>query len=105
MLRFPSMLACLGMGAALCGLAQAQTIQINRENKTIAISAKDEAVATADIAAITIGFEVFGADSQGTYADGGKLSRAILEALQNIGIAGGCNESSLEAELLYELTS
>jgi len=97
MLRFPSMLACLGMGAALCGLAQAQTIQINRENKTIAISAKDEAVATADIAAITIGFEVFGADSQGTYADGGKLSRAILEALHKVGVKDESVESTQQS--------
>jgi uncharacterized protein len=39
--------------SALVSVATAQTIQINRENKTIAISTSDEATATADIAAVT----------------------------------------------------
>jgi uncharacterized protein len=71
-----------------------QSIQINRENKTIAISTTDEATATADIAAITVGFEVFGPESQGTYADGGKLSQAILEALHKSGVKDESIESS-----------
>ena len=93
MLRFPSILVCLVMGVALCGLVPAQTIQINRENKTIAISAKDEAVATSDIAAITIGFEVFGADAQSVYADGGKLSHTIFDALHKAGVKNESIES------------
>jgi len=86
MLRFPQTLLCLAMGIVLCGLASAQTIQINRDNKTIAISTTDEATATADIAAITIGFEIYGPDSQTAYADGSKLSHAILEALHKAGV-------------------
>src|ERR1017187_2508319 len=85
---------CLASILALSSLASAQTIQINRENKTIAISTKDEATATADIAAITIGFEVFGVDSQSTYADGGKLSHAILDALHITGVEDKAIESS-----------
>jgi hypothetical protein len=94
MLRFPQTLVCLAMGVALCGLAPAQTIQINRDNKTIAISTTDEASATADIAAITIGFEIFGPDSLTVYADGGKLSHAILEALHKAGVENKAIESS-----------
>jgi uncharacterized protein len=75
-------------------MALSQSIQINRENKTIAISTTDEATATADIAAITVGFEVFGPESQSTYADGGKLSRAILEALHKAGVKDESIESS-----------
>jgi hypothetical protein len=97
MFRIPQAFICFVLGFALCGLVPAQTIQINRENKTIAISAKDEAVATADIAAITIGFEVFGADSQGTYTDGGKLSRAILEALHKVGVKDESVESTQQS--------
>ncbi len=37
----------------------AQQIQINKENKTIAITTSDNAVALADTAVITIGFHVF----------------------------------------------
>jgi uncharacterized protein YggE len=76
----------LVMGFSLASLASAQTIQINRDNKTIAISTTDEATATADIAAITIGFEIYGSDAQTVTADGGKLSHAILEALHKAGV-------------------
>ncbi len=75
------------------GLASAQTIQINRENKTIAISTTDEATATADIAAITVGFEISGPDAQGTTAEAGKLSHAILDALHKLGIEDKSIES------------
>ena len=78
------------------GTSAAQTIQINRENKTIAIGTTDEATATADIAAITIGFEIFGPDYQSTYADGGKLSNAILDALHKVGIRDESIESTAQ---------
>jgi hypothetical protein len=94
MSRIPQSLALLAVGVALVGSAGSQTIQINRDNKTIAISTTDEATATADIAAVTIGFEVYGADSESTYADGGKLSHAILEALHKAGVEDKSIESS-----------
>ena len=68
------------------GLTSAQTIQINRDNKTVAISATDEATETADIAAVTIGFEVFGPDAGQAYAAGAKRSHAIVDALRNAGV-------------------
>ena len=83
-----------GVSCAIACAAESQSIQINRENKTIAISTTDEATATADIAAITIGFEVFGSESQTTYSDGGKLSHAILDALHKVGVEDKSIESS-----------
>ena len=94
MTHFRHVTILLVMGAALTGVASAQTIQINRDNKTIAISTTDEATATADIAAITIGFEVYGADTESTYGDGGKISHAVLDALHKAGIADKSIESS-----------
>jgi uncharacterized protein len=82
--------------SALVSVATAQTIQINRENKTIAISTSDEATATADIAAVTVGFEIFGPDSQSTYVNAGKLSQAILSALRKAGIEDKDIESSAQ---------
>ncbi len=90
-LRFLGFLVC---AAVLTGATSAQTIQINRENKTIAISTTDEAAAVADIAAVTIGFEVYDADFESTYADGGKISHAVLDALHKIGIDDKNIESS-----------
>jgi uncharacterized protein YggE len=84
------------VGIAAAGLVPAQTIQINRDNKTIAISTTDEATATADIAAITIGFEIFGPDSLTVSAEGGKLSHAILEALHKAGVEDQAIESSAQ---------
>jgi uncharacterized protein YggE len=78
----------------LASVVHAQTIQINRDNKTIAISTTDEATAPADIAAVTVGFEIFGPDSESTYAEGGELSHAILEALHKAGVADKDIESS-----------
>lgn len=75
-------------------VVSAQTIQINRENKTIAISTTDEASATADIAAITVGFEILGPDSQSISAEAGKLSHAVLDALHKVGIEDKSIESS-----------
>jgi hypothetical protein len=86
----------LAASIAIVSVASSQTIQINRENKTIAISTTDEATATADIAAITIGFEIFGPDAQTVTVDGGKLSRAILEALHKAGVEDKLIESSAQ---------
>jgi uncharacterized protein YggE len=72
----------------------AQTIQINRENKTIAISTTDEATAIADIACVTVGFEVYGADYESTYAEGGRISHAIVDALHKAGVDDKSIESS-----------
>jgi uncharacterized protein YggE len=79
------------------GITSAQSIQINRDNKTIAISASDEATATADIAAVTIGFEVFGSDSQQAYIEGAKLSQGIIEALHKAGVNDSEIASSQQA--------
>lgn len=81
-------------GCTLAGVASAQTIQINRDNKIVAISTTDEATAVADIAAVTVGFEVYSSDSQTAYVDGGKISHAVLEALHKFGIDDKSIESS-----------
>lgn len=80
--------------AVTVGTVTGQTIQINRENKTIAISTTDEATTTADIAAVTVGFEIYGSDSKVTYAEGGRISNAILDALHKAGVSDKDVESS-----------
>src|SRR6185437_742328 len=94
LMRLSTALLCACAASTLMLSVSAQTIQINRNNKTIAISTTDEATAVADIAAVTIGYEVYGADSESTYADGGKLSHAILDALHKAGIEDKNIESS-----------
>jgi uncharacterized protein YggE len=72
----------------------AQTIQINRENKTIAISTTDEATALADIASMNIGFEIFKPDANSASIEAGKLSHAIMEALHKAGV----DDKSIESK-------
>ena len=81
---------------ALSAPALSQSIQINRDNKTVAISTTDEATAVADIAAITIGFEILGPDSESTYTEGGRLSHAIMEALRKAGVKDESIESAAQ---------
>jgi uncharacterized protein len=85
---------CAGMGLVFAPPAAPQAIQIDKNNKTIAISTTDEATATADIAAVTVGFEVYGPDSETAYADGGKISHAVLDALHRAGVDDKSIEST-----------
>jgi uncharacterized protein YggE len=74
--------------------ASAQTIQVNKDNRTIAITASDKAIVDADLAVVHVGFQVFGPDEQTTYANGSEVSNAILDALKKAGVA----EKSIESE-------
>jgi uncharacterized protein len=108
MIRLSLPAVSLALGIWLVGAASvssAQTIQINRDNKTIAISTTDEATAVADIAAVTVGFEIYGRDYQSTYTEGGNLSRAIVEALHKAGVEDKNIESanqSLERNMRFD---
>lgn len=66
--------------------AGAQTIQISKDNRTIAITTSDEATAPADTAQVSIGFTTYGTDSDSTYADGSRISNAILTAVRGSGV-------------------
>lgn len=94
MARFVPAFLCVGVGLAFALPAAPQTIQIDKSNKTVAISTTDEATATADIAAVAVGFEVFGPDYDSAYADGGKISHAVMDALHKAGVEDKSIESS-----------
>jgi hypothetical protein len=85
------------MAAALAtaapGFAQAPTIQVNRENRTIAITATDKVTAMADTATVHIGFITYGSDKDAAYAAGSTLSNAIVKALTNAGVPSDAIES------------
>ncbi len=67
-------------------IALTQTIQVNRENRTIAITATDKVTAIADTATVHLGFIVYGPDSNTAYANGSRVSNAIVKALTATGI-------------------
>jgi uncharacterized protein YggE len=72
----------------------AQQIQINKENKTIAITTSDQADALADTAVLTVGFHIFGKDQDGTYAEASRTSNAIMSALTVAGVPKEAIESA-----------
>jgi uncharacterized protein len=74
--------------------SQAQTIRVNKDNRTIAITATDKVIVMADTATVHIGFIAYGPDSDVAYATGSRISNAIVKALT----AAGTPSDAIESE-------
>jgi uncharacterized protein YggE len=83
----PIRIAALAVAVSTLVVAgSAQTIQVNKENRTIAITATDKVTAIADQATLHVGFIAYGPDSNTAYANGSRVSNAIVKALTDAGI-------------------
>jgi len=89
--------AILATPFALSLACSAQTIQVNKENRTIAITATDKTVSEADIATVHIGFITYGPDNASAYANGSRLSNAIHTAITTADIPEDAIESENQA--------
>ncbi len=67
-------------------LSAAQTIQVSKDNRTIAITTSSDAEAVADRAVVTVGFVTYGKAQDATYADASRISNGIMDALHSTGI-------------------
>ena len=76
--------ACFVISGAM--LASAQTLQISKDNRSIAITATDSVAAEAEIANVQIGFVAYGADKDSAYASGSRVSNGIAKALADAGL-------------------
>ncbi len=83
----------LGPIALVLSAASAQTIQINKENRTIAVTSTDKVISMADTAKLHIGFVAYGPDSDSAYANGSRVSNAIVRALTGAGVPNDAIES------------
>ena len=72
----------------------AQTIQVSKDNRTIAITATDSVLVMADTATVHVGFIAYGADKDTAYAAGSGISNAIIKALTS----GGVPSEGIESE-------
>jgi hypothetical protein len=90
MRRSAVLLAAVLVGASML---QAQTIQVDKDNRTIAVTAEDRASAPADTASITVGFTTYGPDATTAYANGSRLSNRIMDAVKKAGVADKAVES------------
>jgi uncharacterized protein YggE len=88
-----AVLAAAVLATAAPAFAQAPTIQVNRENRTIAITATDKVIAMADTATVHIGFIAYGPDSDAAYATGSRISNAIVKSLTAAGVPSDAIES------------
>jgi hypothetical protein len=78
---------------AIAATANAQIVQVNKENRTIAITATDKAIVMADTATVHVGFIAYGPDKDSAYAAGSSLSNAIVKALTGSGVPSDTIES------------
>ncbi len=95
-----------GLVLAMSAGAGAQSIEVNKGNRTLSVTATDSASALADLAVVHVGFEAYGADEQAAYAAGSQRSNAIMQALLQAGVAKDAIESEnqgLEPLQPYEI--
>ncbi len=70
----------------LVGTLQAQQVQVNRDNRTIAVNATETVTSDADVAIVALGYHNYGTAQKETYAENVRTSAKILEALQRAGV-------------------
>ncbi len=103
-MKFSPTIACLivvGIASSRAHLV-AQTIQVSKENRTIAVTATDKVTAPADTATVHIGFIVYASDSDVAYASASRLSNTIMEALHKAGVPADAIESENQAIALVQ---
>lgn len=80
--------------ACLTATAFAQKIEVNKENRTIAVTVNGKASAEADMATVHIGFEAYAADADSAYAAGSQTSNTVIDALHKAGV----DDKAIESE-------
>jgi uncharacterized protein len=93
-MKSSKVLFTMAMMALPIAISRAQQIEVNKANRTIAVTATDKATADAEVATVHIGFQVYAADSHAAYALGSKTSNAIIAALKKTGI----EDSAIQSE-------
>jgi uncharacterized protein YggE len=88
-----STLALAAVAVTAPASTRAQSIQVNKDNRTIAITSTDKVIVMADTATVHIGFIAYGPDSDAAYATGSRISNAIVKALTAAGVPSDAIES------------
>jgi uncharacterized protein YggE len=76
--------------------AVAQDIQVNRQNKTIAVTADESVTADPEVAILTIGYHNYAPSQDAAFQDNVRASDAIVKAV----LAAGVPKSDIETEKL-----
>ena len=75
----------------------AQQVQVNKDNRTVAVTATERVVVMADVATVHVGYLVYGKDKDSAYATGTQTSSAIIKALGDAGIPSEAIESDSQS--------
>ena len=86
-------LALAGTSIAAIAQNQPQGLLMNKDNRSIAITATDRVIAQADVATLHVGFIAYGPDSAAAYANGSRVSNGIADALTKAGVPVDALES------------
>lgn len=86
-IRWNPVRMCVVAGCLLAATVGAQQIQVNKDNRTLAITASGAATGIADTATVHVGFLIYGPDAQAAYASGSKASNSIARAVAAAGVA------------------
>ena len=75
--RIPFLISVL----AVAGICQSQDIQVNRQNKTIAVTADDSLSADAEVASLAIGYHNYGPTQEAAFRENVRIAEQITQAL------------------------
>jgi uncharacterized protein YggE len=81
---------------ATISTAFGQDIQVNRQNKTIAVTAEESVAADPEVAVLAIGYHNYAPTQDSAFAENVRASDAIMRAL----ISAGVSKSDIETEKL-----
>jgi uncharacterized protein len=81
---------------ACAGLLYSQDIQVNRQNKTIAVTAEESTTADAEIAVLEIGYHNFGLTQAAAFQDNVRTAERITTAL----LGAKISKANIETEKL-----
>jgi len=87
---------CLLLSFIISG-ALAQDIQVNRQNKTIAVTAEESVTADPEVAVVDIGYHNYAPAQDSAFQDNVRASDAIIRAV----LAAGVSKSNIETEKLH----
>ncbi len=90
---FAATFAALALGAGSMQAQVEQTLSINKDNRSITVTASDSAFEMADQAVVHVGYQAYGEDEQAAYAEGSKRSNAIAAALAGAKVPSDAIES------------
>ncbi len=78
---------------AIAGLLSAQDIQVNRQNKTISVTADESATADAEVAVLAIGYHNYGSTQDVTFRENVGAAERITKALLDAKVPKGSIET------------